>query len=82
VFADCLESEDLAGALTATIDACQIHASLFVARPAVFASQMAKTASDYVARCARAGQKPNIELLAPILAFFEKLKTSQEITSQ
>jgi tetratricopeptide (TPR) repeat protein len=76
VFADCLESEDLAGALAATIEACQLHATLFVARPALFASQMAKTAGDYVARCERAGQEPDKELLAPIIALFEKLHAS------
>jgi tetratricopeptide (TPR) repeat protein len=80
VFADCLESANQTGALTATVEACQIYASLFGARPAAFAPQIAKTVNDYVARCKRARQEPDLQLLAPIYDLFERYSAPQENT--
>jgi hypothetical protein len=43
---------------------------------------MAKSAQDYIARCERAGEPPDMHLLESIAAIFQNLQASQETQEQ
>jgi len=64
-------------AKTAFEEGIHALATLFAALPAAHANIMGALVADYAQECKNSGEPPDIELLAPIVEVFEKLREAQ-----
>jgi tetratricopeptide (TPR) repeat protein len=79
VLANCLEaSGKMPDALAATIEALRLHAGLTGIDPGLYSAQAAQSSRDYIARCDRAGQPLDMDMLADTVAAFQRFQASRD----
>ena len=70
------ETSRTADAIASFADAVRTLTPTFVRYPAAIAPLMAQMLGDYLRLCEAASVEPNRELLAPVIAVFEQLKSA------
>ena len=79
VAAQCFDAfEQFEEGMAANIEAIAILTDPYVRLPQAFASLMAAMVRQYLARCEKQGSEPDMALLGPVAAVFQRLQSQQE----